>query len=256
LLAVKLPVKLRSPDEAGSRAILVKNDGLACAEPGLRIRGVDIIRSNMNILVLGATGAVGRRLVAEGLKRGHCITAFVRNAGKVEQQAPALRVVVGNVLDTASLAQALEGQDAVAYSIGVRSPRPTTLFSDSTRSLVALMERPGVKRLICITGVGAGETKGHGGFLYDRIGYPLITRNIYLDKDRQEEIIRRSALEWTIVRPTVFREGQAKSEFQAVTDVNDVVLRRISRQEVANFVLDELETGRFIHQTPFIGHAN
>jgi putative NADH-flavin reductase len=209
----------------------------------------------MKILVLGATGSVGRRIVAEGLERGHHITAFVRSASKVQQKASNLRVVVGNVLDDTALARALEGQDAVAYTIGVRSPRPTTLFSDSTLKLVALMERQGVKRLVCITGVGAGETKGHGGFLYDRIGYPLITKNIYLDKDRQEEIIRGSSLEWTIVRPTVFREGQAKSEFQAVTEMRDIVLRRISRQEVANFVLDEVESGRFIHQSPFIGHA-
>ena len=210
----------------------------------------------MKIVVLGATGSVGRLIVAEGLARGHHIAAFVRNPSKIKEQSPNLKVMVGNVLDDASLSRALEGQDAVAYSIGVRSPRATTLFSDSTRKLLGLMERQGVKRLVCITGVGAGETRGHGGFLYDCIGYPLITKKIYLDKDRQEEIIRRSPLEWTIVRPTVFREGRADSEFQVVTDVKGVVLRRISRQEVANFVLDELETGRFIHQTPFIGHAH
>jgi putative NADH-flavin reductase len=210
----------------------------------------------MKILVLGATGAVGRRLVSEGLARGHQISAFVRNARKLQQQSPNLKVVVGNVLDEASVSRAIEGQDAVAYAVGVRSPRRTTLFSDSTRKLVRLMEAQGVIRLVCITGVGAGETKGHGGFLYDRIGYPLITKNIYVDKDRQEKIIRGSRLEWTIVRPTVFREGQAKSEFQAVTDVTGVVLRRISRLEVANFVLEELENSRFIHQTPFIGHAH
>ncbi len=73
----------------------------------------------MKILVLGATGSVGRRLVAEGLKRGHHITALVRNPSKVQQQSPNLRVVSGNVLDDASVARALEGQDAVAYSIGV-----------------------------------------------------------------------------------------------------------------------------------------
>lgn len=210
----------------------------------------------MKILVLGATGGVGRKLFAEGLNRGHHITAFVRNASKVQQQSPNVKVVVGDVLDNAALERAVEGQDAVAYAIGVRSPSQTTLFSDSTRTLISIMKRQRVKRLVCITGVGAGETKGHGGFLYDRIGYPLITKKIYLDKDRQEEIIRGSGLDWTIVRPTVFREGKAKSEFQAATDLNGVVLRRISRQEVANFVLDELDNPRFVHQSPFIGHAH
>lgn len=210
----------------------------------------------MKILVLGANGSVGRRLVAEGLVRGHRITAFVRNPSTIRQQSPNLSVAVGNVLDDASLARALEGQDAVAYTVGVRKPGTTTLFSDSTRKLLPLMESKQVKRLVCITGVGAGETKGHGGFFYDRFFYPLFTKNIYKDKERQEDIIRNSPLQWTIVRPAIFRESPAKSAFLAVTDVDKIVLRRISRQEVANFVLDELETGRFIHQSPFIGHAH
>lgn len=73
----------------------------------------------MKILVLGATGSVGRLIVAEGLARGHHITAFVRNASKIPQQSSNLRVVVGDVLDASSLRRALEGQDAVAYAIGV-----------------------------------------------------------------------------------------------------------------------------------------
>jgi putative NADH-flavin reductase len=148
------------------------------------------------------------------------------------------------------------GQDAVIYALGPNGPGRTTLFSDSTRILLGAMKREGVSRLVAITGVGAGDTKGHGGFLYDRILYPLFTRQIYEDKDRQEALIRASATEWTIVRPAVFRERRkSRGALQAAVDLQGVTLRSIPRREVATFVLDEVESGRYLKQSPFIGHA-
>jgi putative NADH-flavin reductase len=116
------------------------------------------------------------------------------------------------------------------------------------------MQRQGVRRLICVTGVGAGETKGHGGFMYDRILYPLFTKGIYADKDRQEALIRESGTDWTIVRPAPFRNRTSPGPLRVETRVADIVLRRISPQEVAAFLLDEVEQGRFIRQAIFIGH--
>ncbi len=206
----------------------------------------------MKLLILGATGGVGRHLVEQGLSRGHQLTALVRHPEKLNDGR--VNVVPGDVLDPAAVEKAVVGQDAVVYAIGTRRPGRTTLFSDSARILIEAMGRQSARRLVCITGVGAGETKGHGGFLYDKIGYPLITKNIYLDKDRQEALIRDSGLDWVIVRPTVFREGQARRPFRAVTDVTGVVLRRIAREEVARFTLDQLTDNRFLHQAAFIGH--
>ena len=116
------------------------------------------------------------------------------------------------------------------------------------------MERNRVKRLVCITGVGAGETKGHGGFLYDRILFPLVTKRVYADKEVQETLIQKSPLDWVIVRPAVFREGGPSGKLEAVTDVRGVTLTRVSRVEVAAFVLDQLTDGRYLRRAVFIGH--
>ncbi len=112
--------------------------------------------------------------------------------------------------------------------------------------------------LYCPLGIefGAGETKGHGGFLYDHIIFPLFTKNRYADKERQEQLIRQSDLDWTIVRPAPFNEAKPRSDFQVVTEIGDVVLRKVSRTEVASFVIEELETGRYRKRTLFIGHQN
>jgi putative NADH-flavin reductase len=116
------------------------------------------------------------------------------------------------------------------------------------------MSALGVRRVVCVTGVGAGETKGHGGFLYDRILYPLFTKGIYADKDRQEGLLRASAMEWTIVRPAAFRKHTPHGPLRVVTDVGSIVLRKIGLKEVATFLLDEVEEGRYIRQAVFIGH--
>lgn len=208
----------------------------------------------MKILVLGATGGVGSHVVRQALTRGHQVTAFARKVSTVALHG--VKVVVGDVLDEQALSNGVAGQEAVVYTIGVKSTAPTTLFSQSTRLLLAAMEQRRVKRLVCITGIGAGETKGHGGFIYDHLIFPLFTKNRYADKERQEELIRQSSADWTIVRPAPFCEAKPHGDFRVLTEVGNVVLRKVSRAEVASFVLDELETGRYLRQTPFIGHEN
>jgi putative NADH-flavin reductase len=208
----------------------------------------------MRIVVLGASGGVGRLVVDEALKRRHEVTALARTPEKLGDLATRIAVVQGDALDARAIESAASGQDAVIYALGAGNVRQTTLFSDSTRILLTAMQRYGLRRLICVTGVGAGETKGHGGFLYDRILYPLFTKGIYADKDKQETLIRDSQTAWTIVRPAPFRHKKPPGILQVVTDVDDVTLRRISRLEVAEFLVEELEQNRYVRQSVFIGH--
>jgi putative NADH-flavin reductase len=208
----------------------------------------------MRLLVLGATGSVGQLVVQEALKRRHEITALVRCPQKLNELAR-VRVVQGDALDPNALGGAVAGQHAVISILGAGNVRHTTLFSESTRVLLAEMQRHSVRRLICVTGVGAGDTKGHGGFLYDRVLYPLFTKGIYADKDTQEVLVRQSQTDWTLVRPAPFRSHTPPGPLLAVTDVDGVTLTRISRLEVAKFLVDELEQDRYVRQAVFIGHA-
>ncbi|MBY0497410.1 MAG: SDR family oxidoreductase [Cyanobacteria bacterium] len=198
--------------------------------------------------------AVGRLVVEETLNRRHEVTALFRSPTNTDDVTSRLRIVQGDALDPSAVEKAVGGQDAVIYALGAGNVRHTTLFSDSTRVLLTAMKQHGVRRLICLTGVGAGETKGHGGFVYDRILYPLFTKGIYADKDKQESLIRESQSDWTIVRPAAFRKDRPPGPLQAVTDVGNIILRRISRLEVAQFLVDEVERNRYLRQSVFIGH--
>lgn len=81
------------------------------------------------------------------------------------------------------------------------------------------MKKQDVKRLVCITGLGAGDSRGHGGFAFDRLILPLLLRKVYVDKDRQEAIVRRIDLEWTLVRPMVLTDKPPTGQVRAVVDL-------------------------------------
>jgi len=187
----------------------------------------------MKVLVLGAAGVTGRHIVEQGIARGHEITAFVRDAAQSRTFPNQVHAIVGDALDQEAVERGVAGEDAVVYALGSKKTGPTTLFSDSTRLMIQAMEKQKVKRLVCITGVGTAETRGHGGFVYDRIIFPLFTKKVYEDKDRQESLIRSSSLDWIIVRPATFRDGAAQGQLLAFTDLEGVTLRRIARREVA-----------------------
>ncbi len=209
----------------------------------------------MKVLILGATGSIGRHLVPQALALGEEVTALVRDPSKLETRHERLHATPGDALDPASVAAAVRGQDAVIFSLGRRSHRaPTRMFSDATRILIHAMETHGVRRLVCMTGIGAGDSRGHGGFLYDRIVFPWITRETYVDKDRQEALIRASSLDWIIVRPASFTNGPQRGHLRALTNLEGVTIRSISRADTAAFVLKQLHSDTYLHKAPLLGY--
>ncbi|WP_319797922.1 NAD(P)-dependent oxidoreductase [Nitrobacter sp.] len=236
--------------------------GLACGISALEGRATWLAqvsssrrKTAMRLLVLGASGGVGTILLEQGVARGHHITAQTRNPAKLVETA-GISVIAGSPTDEAFLKQHVAGQDAVILAIGIDSTGKTTLFSESTRAVIAAMQAARVKRLVAITGIGAGETKGHGGWLYNRVIFPLFTRNRYADKDQQEALIERSGLDWTIVRPAPFTAQAGRGPWHVVTNIPEwLQLRSITRAEVARFILDCIEGGSYVRQKPFIGHS-
>jgi uncharacterized protein YbjT (DUF2867 family) len=161
-----------------------------------------------------------------------------------------VEVCRGDVLDRASLAAALTGVGAVVSALGTKlEPRPVTLLSRGTRNILAAMERAGIARLICITGMGAGDSRGHGGFLYDRLLLPTLMKQVYADKDRQERVIRDSQLDWTIVRPARLVNRAAHGGYRTITKFDGERMTTISRADVAAFIIKELREHRFSRAT-------
>jgi Putative NADH-flavin reductase len=147
------------------------------------------------VLIIGASRGIGLETVKLALKAGHSVRALARSATSIRLHDPRLEKLDGDALDQHTIERALAGVDAVIQTLGV-SPTPamifsgTRLFSAATRVLVNAMEGSPVRRLICVTGLGAGDSRGRGGLLYDATLWLFLGR-IYADKDAQEWIIRQ-----------------------------------------------------------------
>jgi uncharacterized protein YbjT (DUF2867 family) len=207
----------------------------------------------MKILILGATGATGRLIVGKALAEGHEVVALVRSKAKAEDLT-GVELVEGDARDPAALTRAIAGCDAVVSSLGTAmSPfREVTLLSTATQALVRVMAEQNVPRLVCITGLGAGDSRSHGGFFFDRLLLPLMLRKVYEDKDRQEDAIRGSKLDWIIVRPMVLNDKQARGRIKALTDLSGVHGGTIARADVADFVVQQLTADTWLRKSPLI----
>ena len=210
----------------------------------------------MKLLVIGATGGTGKEIVKQAASAGHLVTALVRDAGK-GGFGPPVEMAVGDVLDPGSLKMAVTGQDAVVCSLGSAATGPfkeMTLLSKGTHNLVAAMQAQGVGRLVCITGIGASESKGHGPWYYNWLIQPLVLRGVYKDKTRQEAIVRGSGLAWTLVRPALLTNGVKKGHevVRAITELAGAHVTTVSRADVAAFCLQELADGRYQSEAPVI----
>jgi putative NADH-flavin reductase len=205
----------------------------------------------MKILILGATGATGQLIVRDATASGHHVVALVR--AKASSNLPGAEVIEGDVRDEATLARALNGCDAVVSALGTgMGLREVDLLTVATRALVAAMTRAGVRRLICISALGVGDSRKHGGFVFDRLFQPLLLGPAYKDKDRQEAAIRASSLDWVVIRPAMLTNGAARGRIRATTDLADVNGGKIARTDVAQFVLEQLTTDTWLRQTPVI----
>jgi uncharacterized protein YbjT (DUF2867 family) len=194
------------------------------------------------LLIIGATGGTGRQLVTQALARGHAVTALVRDPSRLQVDHPRLAVVQGNVLDAGSVDEAVRGQDAVLCALGhKRFFVPTRILSEGTRNILGAMEAHGVRRLVCETSLGIGDSAGRMGLYYTFFVIPLILPFYFWDKTRQERLLARSAVEWVIVRPGVLTNRDGKGQYRHGRRVGSFLLTvRIARADVAAFMLDQL----------------
>ena len=200
----------------------------------------------MKVLIIGGTRGVGREVVLAAHAAGHELTLLARNAERISLPVTGVRVVAGDAGDAADIERAVAGQHAVVWTVGVGpTRRPVDLFSRGTQFLLAAMAKHGVRRLVCVTGVGAGDSRGHGGFLYDRILQPLFMKTVYEDKDRQEAQLRASDVDWTIVRPGALTNGPATGLTRVLTNLDGVTAGKISRADVAGFIVEQLASDEY-----------
>jgi putative NADH-flavin reductase len=200
----------------------------------------------MKLIIFGATGSIGRQVVNQALEQGHAVTAFARDAAKVGIQHDNLRIALGNVMDPASVENAIVGHDAVLVSIG--AGRKGNVRAEGTRNIINAMEKLGVRRLICQSSLGVGDSRGNLNAFWKYIMFGMLLRPAYADHTRQEDYVRQSNLDWIIVRPGAFIDGEHTGQYRHGFSAKDKTTKlKISRSDVADFMLKQLRNNRYLH---------
>ncbi|GAB3696602.1 hypothetical protein GCM10027592_19880 [Spirosoma flavus] len=144
----------------------------------------------MKLLIFGATGSIGRLLVAQALEQGHTVTAFVRDSAKLDSQNhPNLRISQGDVLNLPSVEKAVRGQDVVLCALG--GGRKGHIRAEGTKNIIRAMETAHVKRLICQTTLGAGDSRDNLNFFWKYLMFGLLLREAYADHELQERYVQQ-----------------------------------------------------------------
>lgn len=206
----------------------------------------------MRVAVIGAAGSTGKLIVKHALRQAHDVTAVVRDPAKMTDVAGA-KVVRADMMNIDELAAAIAGHDAVVFAAGPPHMKASTVRTDGARNTVAAMKRAGIKRLIAISGLGAGETREHMGFFVSKIIVPLILGRLLADQNGLEQAIRASDLDWTLVRPGEMKDEGSKGGVKVSQDGTGISMN-VSRDDVAKFIVDELTASRHIRNAPSLGH--
>jgi putative NADH-flavin reductase len=201
------------------------------------------------IAVFGATGGTGRQVVDQALNAGYEVTVLVRDHARIPNTNERLHVVVGDFTHQESVEAVVAGNDVVISALGTNAKGPISACTDGVRSIAAAMKSQGVRRLLVVSSHGAAES--HDSSLYVLAVWATLG-NKMRDKDNMEALIRSADVDWTIVRPPALSNGSRTGSYRTGTDIKISLLSKISRADVADFLLREAVNGDYIHQTPSI----
>jgi putative NADH-flavin reductase len=204
----------------------------------------------MKIALFGATGGTGQQIIAQALAAGHSIQALVRDPAHLSLQNPNLSLITGDVLDPAAVVRTLAGAEAAIVSLGNTANNPDWIVSNGTQVIVEAMKQGGPRRLVVITSLGVGDSKDQVPFAFKML-MKTVLRKPMEDKERQEQIVRASGLDWTIVRPGGLSNGPRTGNYRSGLDPK-ISAGQVSRADVAAFTLRQLDDATFLHQTPAI----
>ena len=207
----------------------------------------------MNVLVFGAAGKTGRAVVKQAVAAGHQVTAFVRKAD--EYDGATVRIIEGDATNQADVDAAVRGQDAVLDTIGGKTPyKATTLESSAVSTIIKSMQRNGVRRLIATSMLGVGDSEANST-VFERLLESTFLRGADKDKSAMESAVASSDLDWIILRPAILNDDPAEGNVQVFSADSGEKAHKITRADVASFMVAQLSTDQYLHQAITIANS-
>ena len=201
----------------------------------------------MKLVIFGATGSIGSQVVEQALEQGHTVTAFTRNPDKLNIHHPRLNIFTGDVMNPTLVEQAVIGHDVAICVLGSGKKLTGNVRSQGTKNIIQALEKVGVRRFICQSTLGTGDSWGNLNFYWKYIMFGFILRKVFADHQIQEQYVRQSNLDWTIIRPGAFIEGKCTGQYRHGFPSSDRTSSlTISRPDVAEFILKQLTDNTYL----------
>lgn len=199
----------------------------------------------MKSAIFGATGKTGIEIVKQALEQEHTVTAFVRDPTRLAIEDERLTIVVGDAFDPASVAQAVQGQDAVICALGAGSElKKTTVRTTGTINIISGMQKNNVKRLMVVTAMGVGESWDTLS-LVNKFFFATLLKSSRDDHETQEAAVKESGLDWTIIRPSGLTDTPQTGIYEVGENI-PAATSKIARADIADLILKELEQNALI----------
>jgi putative NADH-flavin reductase len=209
----------------------------------------------MRLTIFGATGKTGRHLLEQALAKGHSVTVLARNPDKLAVRHDQLKVIQGDIRDAEKVAQAVAGAEAVISVLGPTSNKPELAVSQGMDNILAAMRAHGVRRLIQSAGAGVRDPQDQPTLLHAFFGrlVRLLSPHVVADMEQVVDKVRASGLDWTVVRAPMLTEDPATGRVREGFVGKDIG-PRLSRADLARFVLGEVEDRRWVGRAPAVSN--
>src|SRR4030043_191907 len=210
----------------------------------------------MRITIFGATGGTGKQLVEQALAEGNEVVAFARKTSKLNIMEKNLTIVQGELTDEALIENAVKGADAVISVLGPRGGSRTKPLTQGMHNIIDAMQKQGVRRLIISSTLSAKDPNDLSEFRTKAlVNFVKVTMHAaYEEIVSVAETVRKSDLDWTIVRLTMLNNNPKSGKIRAGYVGKGEVGTQISRADLAEFMLKQIQDAKYLRQAPAISN--
>lgn len=203
----------------------------------------------MRVALFGGTGKTGRIVARRATDREWGVKILARAPDSMPDE-PGVQVVGGGVLDPGAVYRTVTDCDAVIVLLSLTKNNLPDMLTEGTQIITQVMQKLGVSRIVCVSSIGVGESAEQGSFRCKLAGLTVRRKEVEA-KAEQERVLRETELEWTVVRPGLLTDDPGTGHTRVGTDISTVV-GKVSREDLASFLLSEVEDRNFLRKSPYI----
>lgn len=206
------------------------------------------------IAIIGGTGKVGRHIATKALEKGHQVRMLVRNPEKLAHRDDRIEIVEGNIQDIEAIRKLLKNCQIVVNTFG-QPPKEIPIYSKTTENILKIMKDLQIGRYIGVTG-GSLTINGDKKSVLNKIGakmFEIFFPKMMKDKNKEWNLlIQNKLIDWTLIRLPFVKEGLEIGHIKE--NLSDMPGTKINNQDIATFIINEIENQKYVHKVPFISN--